>query len=139
MVGGGRYDSLPNVFGRNDLGATGVAGGVERIILSLENQNSMLQEQDSRISILYVNDEMQPIAINLASTLRSKGILVDIDLAGKSLKKQMEQSTSAKFALIIAPKEFANGTVIIRDMTNRTEKETKVENLLSDPQSVLNL
>ena len=51
----------------------------------------------------------------------------------------MEQSTNVKFALIIAPKEFANGTVIIRDMTNRTEKETKVENLLSDPQSVLNL
>ena len=82
---------------------------------------------------------MQPIAINLSSILRSKGILVDIDLTGKSLKKQMEQSTNAKFALIIAPKEFANGTVIIRDMTNRTEKETKVENLLSDPQSVLNL
>ena len=99
----------------------------------------MLQEQDSRISILYVNDEMQPIAINLASTLRSKGILVDIDLTGKSLKKQMEQSTNAKFVLIIAPNEFANGTVIIRDMTNRTEKKTKVENLLSDPQSVLNL
>ena len=139
MIGGGRYDSLPSVFGRNDLGATGVAGGVERIILSLENQNSMLQEQDSRISILYVNDEMQPIAINLASTLRSKGILIDIDLTGKSLKKQMEQSTNAKFALIIAPNEFANGTVIIRDMTNRTEKKIKVENLLSDPQSVLNL
>ena len=61
------------------------------------------------------------------------------DLTGKSLKKQMEQSTNAKFALIIAPKEFANGTVIIRNMSNRTEKETKVENLLSDPQSVLNL
>ena len=139
LVGGGRYDSLPNVFGRNDLGATGVAGGFERIILSLENQNSILQDQDSRISILYVNDEMQPIAINLSSTLRSKGILVDIDLTGKSLKKQMEQSTNAKFVLIIAPNEFANGTVIIRDMTNRTEKKIKVENLLSDPQSVLNL
>ena len=51
----------------------------------------------------------------------------------------MEQSTNAKFVLIIAPNEFANGTVIIRDMTNRTEKKIKVENLLSDPQSVLNL
>ena len=28
LVGGGRYDSLPKVFGRDDLGATGVAGGV---------------------------------------------------------------------------------------------------------------
>jgi len=38
LVGGGRYDSLPNVFGRDDLGATGVAGGVERIILRLDAQ-----------------------------------------------------------------------------------------------------
>tara|TARA_Y100000590_G_scaffold464989_1_gene635903 strand:+ start:5330 stop:6604 length:1275 start_codon:yes stop_codon:yes gene_type:complete len=139
LVGGGRYDSLPNVFGRNDLGATGVAGGVERIILSLENQNINLQNEDSRISILYVNDEMQPIAINLSSTLRHKGILIDIDLSGKSLKKQMEQATNAKFVLIIAPKEFSDGIIILRDMTNRTEQQIKVEDLLSNPQSVFNL
>ena len=35
LVGGGRYDNLPSVFGRDDLGATGVAGGVERIMLAL--------------------------------------------------------------------------------------------------------
>ncbi len=40
LVGGGRYDSLPKAFGRDDLGATGVAGGVERIILSLEKQGN---------------------------------------------------------------------------------------------------
>ena len=39
LVGGGRYDSLPNTVGRNDFGATGVAGGVERIILCLDAQN----------------------------------------------------------------------------------------------------
>ncbi|HLA22754.1 MAG TPA: HisS family protein, partial [Nitrosopumilaceae archaeon] len=38
LVGGGRYDTLTKAFGRDDLGATGVAGGVERIIFSLEAQ-----------------------------------------------------------------------------------------------------
>ena len=52
LVGGGRYDNLPSVFGRNDLGATGVAGGVERIMLALENQSSTFKIQDDRISIL---------------------------------------------------------------------------------------
>ena len=132
LVGGGRYDSLPNVFGRNDLGATGVAGGVERIILSLENQNNNLQNEDSIISILYVNDEMQQIAINLASTLRSKGILVDIDLTGKSLKKQMEQSVSSKFSVIVAPNEFSNGMVVLRNMLDRSEKQVKIEDLMSE-------
>ncbi|MCL4519426.1 MAG: histidine--tRNA ligase family protein, partial [Thaumarchaeota archaeon] len=34
LCGGGRYDSLPSIYGRPDLGATGVAGGVERAILA---------------------------------------------------------------------------------------------------------
>ena len=132
LVGGGRYDSLPNLFGRDDLGATGVAGGIERIILSLENQNSFLQEQESRISVIYVNEEMQSIAINLASTLRRKGILVDIDLNGRSLKKQMEQSVNSKFAVIVAPKEFSNGKIVLRNMLDRSEKQVKVEDLMSE-------
>ena len=51
----------------------------------------------------------------------------------------MEQSTNAKFVLIIAPKEFSDGIIILRDMTNRTEQQIKVEDLLSNPQSVFNL
>ena len=111
LVGGGRYDNLPSIFGSNDLGATGVAGGIERIILSLNNQNSLHTIQNPRISVVYVNDDMQQIAINLASTLRDKGIFVDIDLSGKSLKKQMELSINSKFVVIIGPKEFSNGVV----------------------------
>jgi histidyl-tRNA synthetase len=75
---------------------------------------------------------MQPIAINLASTLRNKGILVDIDLNGRSLKKQMEQSVNSKFAVIVAPKEFSNGMIVLRNMLDRTEKEVKVEDLISE-------
>jgi len=36
LVGGGRYDTLTKAFGRSDLGATGAAGGVERIAYSLD-------------------------------------------------------------------------------------------------------
>ena len=139
LVGGGRYDNLPSIFGSNDLGATGVAGGIERIILSLNNQNSLHVIQNPRISVVYVNDDMQQIAINLASTLRDKGIFVDIDLSGKSLKKQMELSINSKFVVIIGPKEFADGVVILRDMLERTEKQIKIENLLLESKSIFNL
>ena len=36
VAGGGRYDTLTKAFNRDDLGATGVAGGVERIILTMQ-------------------------------------------------------------------------------------------------------
>ena len=132
LVGGGRYDSLPNAFGRTDFGATGVAGGVERIILALENQNSKFTESEKRISVLYVNDQVKNHAINIASSLRDKGIPVDIDLSGKSLKKQMEQSVNSKFAVIVAPNEFSSGMIVLRNMLDRSEKQVKVEDLMSE-------
>ena len=132
LVGGGRYDSLPEAFGRTDFGATGVAGGVERIILALENQDSKFKQVDKRISILYVNEQMKNHAIKIASSLRNKGILVDIDLNDKPLKKQMEQSIDSKFAVIVAPNEFANGMIVLRNMLDRSEKQIKVEDLFSE-------
>ena len=132
LVGGGRYDSLPVALGRTDFGATGVAGWVERIILALENQNSKFKEPDERISVLYVNNEMKVHAIKIASTLRKNGMCVDIDLNDKSLKKQMEQSIDSKFAVIVAPKEFSNRMIVLRNMAERSEKQISVENLLSE-------
>ena len=132
LVGGGRYDSLPEAFGRTDFGATGVAGGIERIILALENQNSKFKEIETRISVLYVNEQMKYEAIKIASSLRDKGMFVNIDLNDKPLKKQMEQSTDSKFAIIIAPNEFSNGTVVLRNMLDRSEKQVNLEELFSE-------
>jgi histidyl-tRNA synthetase len=133
LVGGGRYDSLPEAFGRTDFGATGVAGGVERIILALENQDSKFKELTKRISVLYVpTEDMKNHAIKLASSLRDKGMFVNIDLNDKPLKKQMEQSIDSKFAVIVAPNEFSNGTVVLRNMLDRSEKQVKLEDIFSE-------
>ena len=139
LVGGGRYDNLPNAFGRNDLGATGVAGGVERIILRLDEQGISCIPSNDTTSVLYVNDELKSDAINCASKLRKLGITVNIDLTTKSLKKQMEISSSSKFSIIFAPKEFAEKNVVLRNMIDRTEKQISLDELITDPKSVLNL
>jgi len=139
LVGGGRYDNLPKVFGRDDLGATGVAGGVERIILRLDEQGITCIQSNDTVSVLYVNDELKPHAINCASKLRKLGIPTNIDLTAKSLKKQMEISSSSKFSIIFAPEEFAGGHVVLRNMIDRTEKQISLDELITDPKSVLNL
>ena len=139
LAGGGRYDSLAKTFGREDLGATGVAGGVERIILTMEKQGIAKLEQSKSISVLYVNDEMQKHAASLASKLRQKGIPVEIDLSGRSLKKQMESASESKFAVIVAPKEFSSKSLILRNMEDGKEKQITVDELLKNPKSILNL
>ena len=139
LVGGGRYDSLPNTFGRNDFGATGVAGGVERIILCLDAQNvSYIQSHDT-VSVLYSNDELKLEAVRTASKLRSLGIPTNIDLNGKSLKKQMEISSSSRFSIIFAPQEFSEKQVVLRNMVDRTEKRVSLEELITNPKDILNL
>ena len=75
---------------------------------------------------------MKNHAIKIASSLRDKGISVDIDLNNKPLKKQMEQSIDSKFAVIVAPNEFTNGMIVLRNMLDRSEKQIKVEDLLSE-------
>jgi len=137
LVGGGRYDSLSAAFGRTDLGATGVAGGVERIIFSLENQNLPKDLFVPRISILYTNDEMQQNAITLASKMRQLGLLVDIDLSGKPLKKQMELSTDSKFAIIVGSKEYTENNIVLRNMVDRTEKIISIKELLDNSSKYL--
>ena len=137
LVGGGRYDDLPSVFGRDDLGATGVAGGVERIMLALENQNSSFMKQVNRVSVLYVNEEMKPNAINIASLLRENSIPTDIDLSGRALKKQMEHSTNSKFVIIVGPEEFSKSMVVVRNMSDRNENQISISELLEHIKNLL--
>jgi len=139
LVGGGRYDTLTKAFGRNDLGATGAAGGVERIVLLLEKQKVNTQSQEDRISVVFINDDMKKIAINLTSQLRLKGIPTDVDLLGKSLKKQMEIASNSKYVIIVAPKEYADNSVIIRNMRDGSEKQVKIDVMLNDLKSSLPL
>ncbi len=139
LVGGGRYDTLTKAFGRDDLGATGVAGGVERIIFSLENQRIIDGTKTPHVWVAFVNDEMQKVALNVVSKLRQKGIRAEADLTGKPLKKQMELASNSNFTIIVAPKEYSSKTVVVRNMKDGTEKQVILESILSDPKSSLQL
>ncbi len=136
LVGGGRYDSLPKAFGRDDFGATGVAGGVERIILSLESQGLQTSENKTSISVLYINEELAKPAMNIASKLREKGLIIEIDLLGRSFKKQIENASNSKFVVIVAPKEYSSGQVIIKNMSEGKESAVQIESLFSNAKTL---
>ncbi len=139
LAGGGRYDTLTKAFGRDDIGATGVAGGVERIILTMQEQKIIPEVTQKRVAVLYINDEMQKVAHSIASLLRLANIPTDIDLAGRNIKKQMNQATNSRLAIIVGPQELEQGNVVPRDMVNGTEGTISLEKLTEDPNSILNL
>ncbi|MBT8172574.1 MAG: histidine--tRNA ligase [Nitrosopumilus sp.] len=139
LAGGGRYDTLTKAFGREDIGATGVAGGVERIILTMQEQKIIPEIFQKRVAVLYINEEMQKVAHSITSLLRLNNIPTDIDLAGRNLKKQMDIANNAKFSIIVGPDELEEGNVVLKDMVNGTEGTIPLEKLTEDPKSVLNL
>ena len=139
LAGGGRYDTLTKAFKRDDIGATGVAGGVERIILIMEEQNIISKIEQPRVSVLYINEDMQKVAHSITSLLRLNKIPTDIDLAGRNLKKQMDIANTARFTLIVGPQELEQGNIVLKDMKTGTEGTISLEKLTDDPKSVFNL
>ena len=139
LAGGGTYDALTKAFGRDDISATGVAGGVERMIITMEGQKIAAIVPTKMISVVYVNEEMKAPAMNLASKLRQKQIPVTIDVTGKSLSKQMEHASDSTFAVIVGPKEYADDSVVLRNMNDGKENTMKINNLLESISSILNL
>jgi histidyl-tRNA synthetase len=131
LVGGGRYDKLPTIFGRSDLGAAGAAGGVERIILALQYHNKLPQKYRKIIYIANSTESVRNQSLLILSNLRKKGFIVEYDLSNRSLRKQLYDASSKNVILtiIVAPEEISMNKVIIRNMKDGKEMVENIEDL----------
>ncbi|MDA4118924.1 MAG: histidine--tRNA ligase [Thaumarchaeota archaeon] len=133
LCGGGRYDVLPKLFGRPDLAATGAAGGVERIALSMEKAAGDEEGIDESVYIGYTEPAIADKALGIASSLRNAGIRTEVGQRGKSLGKQLEDASTRKFSwvVIIGKKELESGQLTLRDMEHRSEERVPMDGLLA--------
>jgi len=127
LCGGGRYDLLPKVFGRPDLTATGAAGGVERIALSMRRE----AHTQGGVFVAYAETGLRNEALRVASELRNDGVPASTALDPKSLSKQLEDASEmgARWAVIIGKKELASGELTVRDMRARSEEKLTAEEM----------
>ena len=132
LCGGGRYDVLPRLFGRPDLPATGAAGGVERIALSMGNAAGGVDVELS-VYVTYTEPGLAERAIATVASLRGGGIRSEIGTKGKSLGKQLEDASSRGFAwvVIIGKRELETGELVLRNMLSREEERIPVDGLLA--------
>ena len=135
LAGGGSYDSLPEIFGRKEIGATGVAGGVERTIISLKKNRKTDFNRSGKIKVYvaFVGKESAHLASRITAQLRRSNILAEVELMGRSLKKQLEVAASlnARYTIIVAPREMASGKVVLRDMNTGNEENQTSEEVIS--------
>jgi histidyl-tRNA synthetase len=88
LGGGGRYDGLVAELGGPPTPGVGWAAGIERILLA----STAEPEADRRVYIALAKPGAVHDAFALARSLRSQGIRVEIEQAGRSLKGQLKQA-----------------------------------------------
>jgi len=132
IFGGGRYDKLCKVYGKRDIPATGVAGGIERLMISLERAKLFPKSQlGPRVFVASPQEATRLEVVRLAQLLRDKGIPAEFDLKGRALKGQIEYADSAQipYLVVLGPKEIESKTVKLKAMGTRTETLISLDEL----------
>lgn len=140
IVGGGRYNNLTETFGRKDIGATGAAGGVERIILAMKNQglishndnNNKIKNKNLNF-IVFDSEELFTFVEQTAARLRRMNVPIEYDFLKRSFSKQINdaEARGCENIIIVKREEYEkDGNIMIRNTThNMTERIKISENL----------
>ena len=140
LVGGGRYDKLTEIFGRKDIGTTGAAGGVERILSAMRNHNLMKLKSKPLVYVVYSSENVKNYAIRIVSDLRTNGYTTDYDFQGRRIDKQINEAISrgASAIIVVDQYEIKNQIVTIRNSKGETSKH-KITDLIKKMDEVLML
>ncbi len=135
IFGGGRFDKLCKIYGKRDMPATGVAGGIDRLMLSLERKKLFPDiGQKPKVFVARVKDNVRRETVDIVQRLRSHGIRTDYDLKGRSLPKQLEyaDALNVKLTVVVGPREVKEGKVRLKDMKTGNEKDVPLTSLVEE-------
>ena len=127
ICGGGRYDGLIEQMGGQKTPALGFAMGLERLILTMENQGiSFAEDMGCSLYIAPMDESAVPYAMKLAAELRSSGLWVEYDTVGRGLKAQMKYSDKlgAAFTMVLGENELNENKAKLKNM--KTGEETEI-------------
>jgi len=130
--GGGRYDRLIELFGGGQIPAVGVAHGIDRLSLALKKQEFKFKmDRESRVLVIAVENSMLGEAFKVSSMLRKEGVIVEIEIMGRSVSKALSDANrrGITHAVIIGSREISENKVVLKSMRKRTQEIVPVKNL----------
>jgi len=128
VCGGGRYDHLAEDLDGPPTPAVGVASGMERLLMILNETHAIPQKETNLIYTAILGDNARQVAFNLVSLLRSRGYPVEMDFMRRSLKAQMRDAgkKQAKWVIIIGTDEIQNDKIVLKNMASGEQKELQL-------------
>ncbi|MDT8716248.1 histidine--tRNA ligase [Clostridium sp. 19966] len=131
VCGGGRYDTLIEQIGGPEIPAVGFGMGLERLILTLEEENINIPKPDlMEIYIGSMGENASYEALKLTNQLRKLGVKADIDHVGRSVKAQMKYANkiNSKFSVVLGEDELANRTAKLKNMNTGDIFDVNIDN-----------
>ncbi|MEA2087943.1 MAG: histidine--tRNA ligase [Candidatus Caldatribacteriota bacterium] len=133
--GGGRYDDLVEELGGRPTPAVGFAAGIERMIITIEQQKvEWPVEKGLDIFVAKVDEKNKDTAFKLLQKIRAAGLSADMDYSEGSLKSQMRiaNKIGARYTVIVGEEELSKNMVILRNMQTKEQKEVRIDNLIDE-------
>lgn len=134
VCGGGRYDGLIEEVGGPSVPGMGFAVGMERLLLTLKEQNLLPQIPENKpVFIVALGDAAKEKAFELQQTLRSHDMYAEIDLLGRSMKGQMKSANklNADYTVIIGEDELAQGQAQVRNMATKEQVSVPLDGIVA--------
>lgn len=140
VCGGGRYDKLVEELGGPSTPAVGFGMGIERLLLTLENNGIEIpKEKGLDIFIVTIGEKADKEAFKLLTNLRENSISADKDYLGRSIKAQFKYSDKleAEYTIVIGDDEVDKGIVTLKNMLTGEQQEINLSNLIDELKSRL--
>lgn len=126
--GGGRYDGLIGMFGKEQIPACGFSLGLERILVVMDERGmfppEIAESAPADVLVTVFSEETLGDSLRFAAGLREQGIRVTLypeaDKIGKQLK--YADAIGVRYVCILGPEEIASGKAKFKDL--RTGDET---------------
>ena len=121
LAGGGRYNGLIEQLGGKSIPAIGFAGGFERLLLALEQEQVPVAEAPvPDIYLIALGEQAQQYILPYLNELRCKGLYVEYAPDKVSFKAQLKAAnqSQARHALIIGEDEVNSNRFVIKDLAS---------------------
>ena len=132
LLGGGRYDRLVSDLGGPKTPGVGFAIGEDRLVDVLP---PAFREEATRghsaVALVPLDRGDRTAALELARKLRTAGIAVDLDPAGKGPGAGLKgaERRGLAVAVLLGEREREAGTVVVKDLASRTQESVPVDRL----------
>ncbi|MDD4836000.1 MAG: histidine--tRNA ligase, partial [Dethiosulfovibrio sp.] len=140
VCGGGRYDNLSEAIGGPHVPGVGFAAGLDRIVLTMEQQGcSFGKEPSPSVYVVCIDEQALASAVDVLYRLRREGISADMDYMGRGMKAQIKSAVNggSLVACILGGDEVARGVVMVKDLEKSQQEEVSLDQVVSRVAQIL--